>query len=355
MQSTKPPSILKDRSFEMSSIYSTSSLARRATAAAALLSLAVTLGACSAPASGSPTPAAADQVTNLKIGAANSLTGVGLRAAMQEGDFKANGLTVTPVANKSANDAVPQLLSGDLQVAQLDTLTFMQARSQGIPLKIVAGAGEQSTDGGAGVPSTGSVVVAENSTIHSALDLVGKKVGVPAIKTQVWMNIRDAVDKAGGDSSKINFVEVPPAQTIDLVQKGDVDAATPNEPLASSSIAAGKVKLVINSDAPGNKGVPSSVYVSTEDFIAKNPDTVKKFAQSVYKAAAQINGNRDLAVKIAEEQLNYKPEQMKNAFVATFSTGPVQADKLDAIAGLALKYGILTEKPKAADLLAVLK
>jgi len=324
---------------------------RRAAAAAAAAALVFSLGAC-ASSEASSSAAAGQEVTDLKVGSSPGLSGIGLRAAISQGQFADHGLTVTAAANKSANEAVPQLLSGQLQVAQTDTLTLMQARSQGLPVRVIAGAGVQATDGEDGAASAASVVAKPSSSIASAKDLVGKKVGVPAIKTQTWMNIRAVVDAAGGDSSSIQFVEVPPAQTIDLVQQGDVDAATPNEPLASSAIAAQKVKLVHNTDAPGNKGVPSSVYVATEEFIAKNPDTVQKFAESIYAAAKEVNGNSELAGKIAQEQLNFKPEQLKNAFVQPFATEPVAAGQLDKIAELAVKYGILTDKPKAEDLLA---
>jgi NitT/TauT family transport system substrate-binding protein len=330
-----------------------SPVARCATAAATAVTLALSLAACSSASTASePAAAAADQVKDLKVGAPTSLAGLGLRASIEEGDFTKAGLTVTAAANKSANDAVPQLLSGAEQVAVLDTITYMQARSQGIPVKIIAGAGEQSTEGDAGTMSAATVVAKSGSAISSAKDLVGKKVAVPGIKTQTWMNIRAAVDQAGGDSSKVNFVEASGPQMIDMVTQGTVDAATAAEPLGSASIASGQVKAVINTDAPGNKGVPSSVYVATEDFISKNPETVKKFTDAIYQGATQLNGHRDLSVKIAQDQLNYKPEQLKNAFFITLSTAPVDPARLDALSALAVKYGILDKNLNGQDLLA---
>lgn len=328
-----------------------SSRVRRATAVAAGLALTVSLGACAS--SEAAAPDSAEQVKDLKVGATPTLSGLGLRVAISQENFTGDDLNVTPVVNKSANDAVPQLLSGELQVAQMDTITFMQAHGQGLPVRIIAVNGEQSTNGEDGAMSAAGVVAKADSPINSPTDLVGKKVGVPAIKTQTWMNIRAFVDAAGGDSSKIEFVEVPSAQTIDLVAQGRVDASTPAEPLMSSSIAAGKVKLIHNTDAPGNKGVPSSVYVATEEFIAKNPDTVKSFAAGVYAAGKEVNGNRELAEKIAQAELNYTPEQLNDAFYQTFGTAAATPDQIDKISDLAVKYGILTDKPKAEDLLAV--
>lgn len=333
------------------SLTNTSRVTRRVTGAAAAVTLALSLGACSSS-NGASQASSENQATELTVGAAPSLSGLGLQAAISQGEFSERGLNVTAVANKSANDAVPQLLSGELQVAQVDTLTLMQARNQGLPVKVIAANGEQSTNGEDGEMSAASIVAESGGSIDSVTDLVGQKVGVSAIKTQTWMNIRAMVDEAGGDSSKIEFLEVPPPQMVDLVQQGEVVAATPNEPLASSAIAAGTVELVHNTDAPGNKGVPSSVYVATEEFIAQNPDTVEKFAESVQEAASEINDNRDLAMEIALENLDFTPEQLETAFFQTFGTDAITPEEIDKIADLALRYEILSEKPQAEELLA---
>ena len=145
----------------------------------------------------------------LTVGSAPSLAGLGLQVAISQEAACKDNLIVTSTVNKSAYDSMPQLLSGGLQVAQMDTITFLQAHTQGLPVQIIAANAEQSTDGEPGQLSSASVVTTPDSPITSPKDLAGKKVGVPAIKTQTWMNIRAIVDADGGDSAQIEFVEVP--------------------------------------------------------------------------------------------------------------------------------------------------
>ena len=235
------------------------------------------LAACS---SSSASDSGSAQVPELRVGAAPSLAGLGLQVAISQEAACKDNLIVTSTVNRSAYDSMPQLLSGGLQVAQMDTITFLQARTQGLPVQIIAANAEQSTDGKPGQQSSASIVTTPDSPITSPKDLAGKKVGVPGIKTQAWMNIRAIVDADGGDSAQIEFVEVPPAQMIDLLKQGNIDAAIPSEPLASGSIANGAVKFVRNTDVPGNKGVPSSVYVATKDFVARNPDAIRNFVSA---------------------------------------------------------------------------
>lgn len=320
---------------------------RRGYAAAAAVALALSVSACSESAASETA-----QVDSLNVGSTTSLAGVGVRNAITSGAFKDEGLTVQATAIKSGNDAVPQLLSGDLQVAQVDTTTAMQAIEKGIPIKILAAAGVQSTDGADGDPSTGSVLVKPESSIRTAADLEGKNVGVPAINNQIWMNIQVVVDAAGGDSSQVQFIEIPGPQAVDLLLKGDVDATTASEPLASATVAAGQARLIHSTDVPGGKGEPSSVYIATTEFIAQNPDSLKKFVSAVYQGQDEVNKDKELGKKIAVEQLGYKTEQLTQAFILDYGTSAIDPDQLGTVAEMAVKYGILTSVPDPADLLA---
>ncbi|MDO5699093.1 MAG: ABC transporter substrate-binding protein [Dermatophilus congolensis] len=326
----------------------TNRFGRRTIAGAAVAFLALGLAACGTTESGSGQTGAG---TTLTVGTAPSLSGLGVHGAVAGGEFTKQGLTVNAVPNKSANDTVPQLLNGQVQIAMMDTVTFMQARGQGLPVKIVAPAGLQSTDGGAGVMSAASIVAVDGSNIDAPAGLVGKKVAVAGIKTQTWMNIRAIVDAAGGDSSKIEFVEVPPAQMVDLLKRGEVNAAVPNEPLASQAIANSGVHLVHNTDVPGNKGVPSSVYVASEQFIAGNADTIDKFAKAMFASAAKVNSDKAFAAKVAEEQLKFTPDKLTHAFYQTQGSEAINPADLDKVASLAVKYQILPSAPTTADLL----
>ncbi|MCX6499400.1 MAG: ABC transporter substrate-binding protein [Arthrobacter sp.] len=320
---------------------------RRTYAAVAAVALTLSVSACA-----ESTASASEQAKSLNVGSTTSLAGVGVRNAIASGKFTDEGLTVKATAIKSGNDAVPQLISGDLQIAQIDTTTAMQAIEKGIPIKIVAAAGVQSTDGADGDPSTGSVLVRPDSNIKTAADLQGKTLGVPAINNQIWMNIRVVVDAAGGDSSKVKFIEVPGAQAVDVLVKGDVDATTASEPLASATVAAGKARLIHSTDIAGRKGEPSSVYVATSDFIAQNPDSLKKFVSAVYKGQDEVNKNKELGKKIAVDQLSYKTEQLAKAFILDYGTKSIDPAQLNSVAKTAVKYGILTSVPDTATLLA---
>lgn len=317
---------------------------------ASLVLLGLIISACSGPAESSAGAEATK--TTIVVGAPSSLSGIGIHTAVAEGAFMDTGLEVSTVPNKSANEAVPQLLNNGIQVAVTDTVTFMQARAQGLPVKIIAPAALQDTNGEPNKMGAASVLAKSDSDIRSVADLNGKRVGIPGLGTLTWMNIRASIDASGADSSSVQFVEVPPAQMVDLLLRGQIDAATASEPLASSSIATGGVKLVQNTDAPGNQGVPTVVYVATEKFIAENPKAVRSFADAVMKNAAKVNSDRGLALRVATEKMGLKAELLKNAFVQKQAETPIDPAALGKISEIALRYKILNTAPSPADLLA---
>ncbi|WP_176484053.1 ABC transporter substrate-binding protein [Glutamicibacter sp. BW80] len=313
------------------------------------LALIGSVASCAAPAASDAAPA---EITSITVGAPPSLSGIGIHTAVATDAFNDKVIKVSTAANRSANEAIPQLLNDGIQIAVTDTVTFMQARAQGLPVKIIAPAAVQDTNGEPGVMAAASVVAAADSDLKSAADLEGKRVGIPGLGTLTWMNIRAAIDASGADSSKVDFIEIPPAQTIELVTQGEVDAATPNEPLASSAIAGGSVKLVQNTDAPGNKGVPTVVYVATEKFISEHPDAIRSFSESILANGKTVNEDRDAALKVATEELKFDPKMVKNAFVQRQGESAIKPAELDKISEVAVRYGILDEAPNPEDLLA---
>lgn len=75
-----------------------SGTARRGLTTAAVATLLITLGACSSD-GGAETGEAAEGTTELTVGSAPSLSGLGLRVGISEGLFEEHGLEVTATPN----------------------------------------------------------------------------------------------------------------------------------------------------------------------------------------------------------------------------------------------------------------
>ena len=90
--------------------------------------------------------------------------------------------------------------------------------------KIVSVAPGASSTGN-GQEDVNAVLVNKDSTLQSPKDLAGKKVAINSLNNIGDTTIRNAVEKDGGDPSKIQFVELPFPEMPAQLAAGNVDAA----------------------------------------------------------------------------------------------------------------------------------
>ena len=95
-------------------------------------------------------------------------------------------------------------------------------------------------------------------------------------------------------------------------------------------------------------------YVTTEDYLKKNPEKVKKFAEAILKANAKANTDAENSLKVAEGFVDVDPKVLAKAVFPTMATEPVKAADLEAAVGRMAKYGLVEDGLKAtiaADML----
>ncbi|MCW2542343.1 MAG: transporter substrate-binding protein [Frankiales bacterium] len=125
-----------------------------------------------------------------------------------------------------------------------------------------------------------------NSPIHSARDLIGKKIGVNTIGANAEAVIDTYLSQNGLSASEIKQVQlvvVPPNNTEEAIRKGQIDVGGLSGVLQDHAIAAGGLRSVF-SDYAIFSAYNGGQYVFRDDFIKKNPDTVKTFVTAVAKA-----------------------------------------------------------------------
>jgi NitT/TauT family transport system substrate-binding protein len=118
------------------------------------------------------------------------------------------------------------MLGGSIDVAGSNSLSFLQARDKGLPLKIVAAQAVYRT----GEAST-ALVVSASSAARTAADLNGKIVAVNPLGGSSHIAVQMWIDKNGGDSKAVRYVEVTFADMpVALPRVGST--ATPRKPKA---------------------------------------------------------------------------------------------------------------------------
>lgn len=316
----------------------------RHVAVAGLVATALVLSACG----GSSSDEAADSDaskdrTELQVGLGRGV----FQAPMKTAAFADAGFDLTEKEVTSGAVAVPLLLNGQLQFSEADTVGALTAISKGVPLTIV---GAVTSTAATPEKDSQAILVAKKSTSATAADLNGKKLGVNAIGGAAQIAAAAAIDKLGGDSASIKFVELPPNSMVESTKKGTVDAVVTSR---SDSEAEG-LKSIIAPTAEGMPSAPLIVWITSKKYAADNPEIVKRFAAAAKAANQQLVDDPELVRKVTVDSatVDVSPELAKKLVLAQFEPTTVQADRLQTVVDLMVKYKVIKESIDASTVLA---
>src|SRR6185312_2408628 len=157
--------------------------------------------------------------------------------AQDLGYFKDAGLDVrvTSMTNSGAIIAARAGGAGDIGNSVIGSAA--QAREKGIPVRFIAPAGLY-----VDATPTSALFVAKDSPIKTAADLEGKTVAVSGLNDLTYYATRAWIDKHGGDSSKVKYVELPFPAMNAAVEQHRVDAVYNIEPFMTA--AAGELRIL---------------------------------------------------------------------------------------------------------------
>jgi ABC-type nitrate/sulfonate/bicarbonate transport system substrate-binding protein len=128
--------------------------------------------------------------------------------------------------------------------------------------------------------------VQNDSPIRTARDLIGKKIGVNTLGAHSEAVIKTYLTRAGLTPDEIKQVElvvVPPVNTEQSVRQGQIDVGALAGTLRDKALARGGLRPLFT-DFQLLGPFTAGSYVFRDDFITKNPDTVRTFVGGVAKA-----------------------------------------------------------------------
>jgi len=218
---------------------------------------------------------------------------VGVYVAQEKGFFKEQGLDVD-IQHSDGSQHVQLLAAGKIQFATGDAAQVLRRRAEtGIPIVAVALIGQTGQQGWVALADSG---------IDDPTDWVGKTVGFRNTMPPDFY----AILKANGvDPNTVRTVNVgyqPPT----LLLEGKVDVYPvflSNEP--DTIRRQGKEVTLFQA---ADYGVPTLglTYISNEDFIASDPDTVERFLKAALRGIQYAIDNPEEAVEIV---LKYAPQE----------------------------------------------
>jgi NitT/TauT family transport system substrate-binding protein len=303
------------------------------------------IAGCSSSKSGSASSATSGPATTsgtsgpttaITVGTAPTLSGTSFYLATQDGIFAKNHLSATPQVTTSGAEAIPLLLNGQIQFTVSDAVGAIKAISQKLPLEIIAQGPIVSPD-----PAKDNSGLVVGSSITNVQDLAGKTVAVNALGSFSELAAEKSIDSAGGDSSKVKFVELPIPQMAAAVKAGTVAGAAISEPFLSAAKAEGVRDLM-----PILYGVfpnaPMLVYLATTSYVSSHPQAVREFADSIAAADTALGENPATLKSVGGSVAKMTVAQLANSILPTYVSAPLSLDALKTVMSVMVEYKVLT-------------
>jgi len=311
-----------------------------------LLAAAVSLSACATKQDGSSaTTSTSSGIRKVTVGAIAVAGDAPLVVAQKEGIFAKHGLEVTIQPGQNFGAVLPLVQNGELQIGFSSAIPLLNASARGANLQIIQTQEFTDTD-----PATASIVVMVpgNSTMTSAKDLSGKKVGVVAKGNSDSLALLAAVKKSGGDPSKVQFLELGIGPSLlQGLQNGNVDAIVGGEPTRTKGLAGG-AKVLFYPQVEGIPGLPQSGYFTTAAFAKANKQTVKEFVAAMVDASDYALKNPEKARAVLPDFLKIDASLANQVRLPQWNT-TTKPEDWQSLANVGSTFGILPPDVKVTN------
>jgi NitT/TauT family transport system substrate-binding protein len=271
-------------------------------------------------------------------------TATAVFAARDLGFFSRAGVAVDLQPMNTGSAMIASAVSGSVDIVLPNVLSIAIAVEKGIPIEIVA----PNVVYNAKAPST-LMLVDSTSAIDTAADLNGKTIAVNVLNGLAWIAARTWIDKNGGDSKTVRFVELPFPAMPEALHAKRVDAAVIAEPALSVARPNSRVLAPVYSAI--SPAFPIDAWTAPAAWVNANRDAARRFATAMHDACAWANANHDKSADITASFMKLDATVIRSRTRALFA----EARGFDAAAqpllDAGVAYGVL--KPThARDLIA---
>ena len=311
----------------------------------AAIAVAATLMTAACTADDGDTPPAAG-MAKVSIGVIPIIDVAPAYLGRKKGFFSSRGIDLSLVQEQGGAAIVKGVLGGKYQFGFSNATSLMAAQADGAGLKAVAN----------GVNSTGrpgrdfsAVVVRDGSPIRTPKDLVGRKIGVNALKSLGDTTVRQSVRKAGGDPTKLAFEAIPFPEMPAALQAGQVDAAWVVEPQLSEALTQGS-QVIASNFVDTAEDLTVALYFTGTGLTTQDPDLVARFTAAIKESLEYASKHPD---EVRDIIGSYTPitDVVRTAMILPDWPHDINRASLERLATLGSEDGIFTRPPTLDQLL----
>lgn len=263
---------------------------------------------------------------------------------LKTGAFAKAGLDVQLTKSQNGAAVAAGVVGGSIDIGNASMPALYEAHEHGIPLTVIMPTGIYDSKA-----PFGAFIVLKDGPLRKAADFNGQIIGVSAIGDIGTLALRTWVDKNGGDSRTLKFVEATMSAIAATVQAGRVAAGEIGYPQLAAALESGAFRTIPAFDALGPQ-YALSAYFTTVDYSTRNPSIVRTFARVNAQVAAYCNTHPADVSPVLAEWTGMDPAVVAKMPKSTYGTAPdpvLFQRTIDAAAN----YGVLKTAFPARDII----
>ena len=234
--------------------------------------------------------------------------------AQEQGFFEEQNLDVNLIEGGNAAEQLPQLLSGQVDVAITGGVPLIEAVDQGLDVKMFLGQQRATSD-----DSTSGMLVKADSPIKGYEDLGGKTIALQGLKETTHLGTLMAAQAAGVDTNSMRFVQLPLPNIAEATANGTVDAGYPLSVFYSRGVESG-LRTIGSPTADALVDGPNVVWAATSSYIEQNKSVLERFNSAITKATMLAMSDSELFRTVQQQKTQLPVEYIKSAPIAELNT-----------------------------------
>jgi NitT/TauT family transport system substrate-binding protein len=300
----------------------------------------VAVAAAAAGCGGGDGPAESGGTAKLKIGVLPIADVAPLYLGQSKGFFKDEQLEIEPQTTQGGAEVTAGVVSGDFDLGFAATEPLMAARDRDLPVTIVSQGVQASAD-----PDRdwGQLIVPAKSGVRRLQDVEGKTVAVNALKSMPELCVRVVLDRAGVDTDKVKFTEVPFPEMGAALDAGRVDAIAAVEPFVTQALGADGRSLGSYLAAIEPK-MTVATYFTLERYTEENRDVVERFTRAMNRSLDYAQSHPDEARRAVTGYTEIPPA-VADEMILPFWSSDLNEATIELVARESKRFGIVESEP----------
>lgn len=303
-------------------------------------------GALSLAAIETPGKTLAQSVERFRAGATPIEGDALIWLAQSQGYFSRAGIQLDIQALTSGAAIGAAIVGGSLAIGSMNTMSLAVAHQNGVGLKIIA-AGPEYISGKGG----SQLMVKADSTINSGADLNGKTVAVNELHGSAQISAEAWIDKHGGNSQTVQWIELPFAAMQAALEAGRIAAGAVAQPWATSALT------TCRSLGPPNDAIAPeflvAVYVAKGSWITAHRNAARRIRSALSTCAHWYDTDPAASVGAVAALTKQDPAVVAKSARSFFGERVTPA-LVQPVIDAGARYGILKASFPATDIIAQL-